>query len=586
MMSKSYCKVGAVCALGCTLQMVTCSRRFSTSHDLDRTVKVAKGLISPEDRRFIRAASTAAAFSSASTAQQPPKWSQFLQKKLFLYTFEARETLRKKWHFRKMKSRAGRKGMERLRELVEKPLAAMDLDKTLFVEDANFEQFKKNLHALQRFEAAGGIGFPVTGNNLQMAGKKFDKVQEEDLQKWNSKGLRNKPGIYVNGAYIQGLHGRVIQQSALQSMKATTTPAQPGNLGQKTMDGFEFLLQFVKEKVFTDEGISKFGHIGLHFISGRESYVLDGSNMNPVRGHLGGKLFLEENEYPVHTGDELIQKINEDVFAPALTAVFVWPVEEEIEREYKGNFGSKDFVEKHYADNIRPKQILVMEALQQYTKELFGPEEAHKMEYEIKPLAAPWPELDVNVKGINKGASLERFLEDEEVREHLKLEPFVDTTTTSDVVPTSTDKNTLDEEQNLQKLRRDVMTKVAVYGDAANDEGMFKALPKTGEQVALRVGMTDRCSQLGNLPNVQAEVDQVLNLATAVMKAKLQTVGDVRGLDDTDKAALSEMLGGEAYTPDAFIGFTQTTARTGGRRSSTNKRKRTSKKSPFLAQSQ
>ena len=96
------------------------------------------------------------------------------------------------------------------------------------------------------------------------------------------------------------------------------------------------------------------------------------------------------------------------------------------------------------------------------------------------PMKEPWPEMDLCVGGVDKGSALSRFLQHPDVTAYLgvaRVEP---------------DRH------------------VAVFGDAANDVPMFRAVH--GVSPALRVAMPHAGhAELLALANVRAEVSEVLN---------------------------------------------------------------------------
>ena len=97
----------------------------------------------------------------------------------------------------------------------------------------------------------------------------------------------------------------------------------------------------------------------------------------------------------------------------------------------------------------------------------------------ITPMKDPWPEMDVCVGGVDKGSALARFLAHKALREHLGVGAI------------------------------DPSRHVAVFGDAANDVPMFRAIG--GATPALRVGMPHAThAELVALSNVRAEVSEVL----------------------------------------------------------------------------
>ncbi len=108
----------------------------------------------------------------------------------------------------------------------------------------------------------------------------------------------------------------------------------------------------------------------------------------------------------------------------------------------------------------------------------------------------PWPEIDLNVAGADKGKALARFLKNKDVLKYLRY---------SSIDPAS---------------------QVAVFGDAANDVPMFKAMG--GERAGLRIHMphADDLELIKN-SNIKSEVADILHM---ICDAKKQSEHAASGL--------------------------------------------------------
>lgn len=119
--------------------------------------------------------------------------------------------------------------------------AACDLDKTLYPPPGpdHHSQLVANVDAMHQFEGCGGVVFPVTGNNLQMAHKKFmDPSQSKKMLR----EVRKNPGIFTNGALVLGAAGKIIEKHSL------------GNLICKDRKGGDFITRLLD---FFDEHRNK-----------------------------------------------------------------------------------------------------------------------------------------------------------------------------------------------------------------------------------------------------------------------------------------------------------------------------------------
>eukprot|EP00392_Amoebophrya_sp_AT5.2_P018706 g19312.t1 len=144
-----------------------------------------------------------------------------------------------------------------------------------------------------------------------------------------------------------------------------------------------------------------------------------------------------------------------------------------------------------------------MEDLCGYVKKHYGADSG--LEYNLAASSGPWPEVDVNIKGVHKGSAIEAFLANAKVRRSIGLPQMP-----ANDLPAAA----------KAMLCESVARSLAVFGDAANDAGMFRELPKSGATAPLRVGMTGRCKALWPIANVHAEVSEVLDVLTKHLERK------------------------------------------------------------------
>jgi len=333
-------------------------------------------------------------------------------------------------------------------------IAACDLDKTLFppAGPEQAEQLNKNIDAMSRFEATGGFVFPVTGNNLLLAQRKFMHPDNETCM---LRDLRVNPGIFTNGALVLGPGGQELEKHALGAL-SLSAPEGEGP------DFLTALLDFVDNESHT----SLLNDVGICVLTpdGVAGYEAAYSNVE------GYARVMNVTARPLPRKD--IIELREEI----LLLLFLFP-----EVKVVNGMASQE----EYDQTTLPWQVRVVEAMEQgglmqcrySAKGLEGVGNGIK----ITMMKDPWPEVDINVAGVDKGQALSRFLQHESILKHLGVDS---------INP---------EEQ------------VAVFGDAPNDVPMFRAVD--GLQPALRVRMphsTDKA--LGELANHSAEVSDVLDL--------------------------------------------------------------------------
>lgn len=131
-----------------------------------------------------------------------------------------------------------------------------------------------------------------------------------------------------------------------------------------------------------------------------------------------------------------------------------------------------------YEDEVKPWQLRVRGAME--AAGLADCAGGGASGIKFTPMKDPWPEMDLCVGGVDKGSALSRFLQRAEVCSYLGVRS---------VEPAS---------------------HLAVFGDAANDVPMFRAV--CGVSPALRVAMPHSGHEdLLALANVRAEVSEVLS---------------------------------------------------------------------------
>merc|ERR1712032_1756246 len=141
--------------------------------------------------------------------------------------------------------------------------------------------------------------------------------------------------------------------------------------------------------------------------------------------------------------------------------------------------------QEEYEQMILPRQVRVVEAMERQGLMQCG-YSANGVEgvgngIKVIMMKDPWPEVDINVAGVDKGKALNRFLQHESILKHLGIDGV------------------------------DPERQVAVFGDAANDVPMFRDVG--GSQPALRVRMPHSTDEdLAEIANHSAEVSDVLDM--------------------------------------------------------------------------
>lgn len=328
--------------------------------------------------------------------------------------------------------------------------AACDLDKTLYPPPGpeHHSQLVANVDAMHQFEGCGGVVFPVTGNNLQMAQKKF---MDPSQSKRMLREVRKNPGIFTNGALVLGAAGKIIEKHSL------------GNLICKDRKGGDFITRLLD---FFDEHRNKsiIEDVGLMVLCPELM-----AGYKKAYFHVEG--FAQHMKVPalVWSKDELIQS-RKDI----LQVIILYP-------ELK-SADSKLQCEE-YMQTVRPRQEELQRAFKAY-----GLLDSAYEEELISGVGAgvnmtfmkdPWPSIDINVAGVNKGNALARFLNDATVLKYLK------------------------------RSTRPTAETIAVFGDAANDVPMFKEVD--GSKPLWRVAMPHATDPdlLGSC-NVRAQVGETL----------------------------------------------------------------------------
>lgn len=328
--------------------------------------------------------------------------------------------------------------------------AACDLDKTLYPPPGpeHYSQLVANVDAMCKFEESGGMVFPVTGNNLQMAQQKFmDPRQNKKMLR----DVRKNPGIFTNGALVLGAEGKILEKHSL------------GNLICKQGKRNDFITQLLD---FFDEHQHKpiIEDVGL-LVSCSDLLV------GYKNAYSHSEAFAQHMRIPPASWSrEDILQHRKDV----LQVIILFP-------ELKSADSRTQCQE--YLQVIRPRQEELQRAFRSY-----GLLDCAYEEETISGVGAginlilmkdPWPSLDINVAGVNKGTALKRFLKNTAVINSL-IRPTFPTAET-----------------------------VAVFGDAANDVPMFEEV--NGFKPLWRVAMPHATDpDLLLACNVRAQVGETL----------------------------------------------------------------------------
>merc|ERR1712061_172380 len=103
------------------------------------------------------------------------------------------------------------------------------------------KQLEKNIAAMAMYEGAGGIVFPVTGNNLLLAQREFMDPQDETRM---LRDIRSSPGIFLNGALALGPQGHVLERWALGDVRLYSKDDLSKQVMPESVDFVTALLEF------------------------------------------------------------------------------------------------------------------------------------------------------------------------------------------------------------------------------------------------------------------------------------------------------------------------------------------------------
>lgn len=332
-------------------------------------------------------------------------------------------------------------------------VAACDLDKTLFPPSGpnHATQLRKNIQAMFDFENAGGFVFPVTGNNLLLAQKKF--MDPEDGIRM-LRELRAHPGIYMNGGLVLGPHGKEIEKHALGNLHLWEHP-----------HGVDFITGLLH---FWDECLKGplLDDVGVLLLTSEHmaGYDIAFCNVDGYSKSQGVTAMKWNREEVIRNKSDISLILL--LFSPIVSG----KTPEEAREEY----------EMH----IKPKQVAVQEAIHKYGLGNCSYVREHSRAghgIHMTLMKDPWPEIDITVAGVDKGTALSRFLGDRDILSHLRQECI------------------------------DPGTQLAVFGDAPNDVPMFKGVGDAQPGLRVRMPFADDTALIEN-SNMSGEVADVLQL--------------------------------------------------------------------------
>eukprot|EP00933_Yihiella_yeosuensis_P018320 TRINITY_DN15077_c0_g5_i1.p1 TRINITY_DN15077_c0_g5~~TRINITY_DN15077_c0_g5_i1.p1 ORF type:complete len:394 (+),score=75.68 TRINITY_DN15077_c0_g5_i1:160-1182(+) len=315
---------------------------------------------------------------------------------------------------------------------------------------------------MTKFESVGGFVFPVTGNNLLMAQKKMmDPTNATKMLR----ELRLNPGIYTNGGLVLGPGGKVIEKHAL------------GNLvceAKSNLSGLDFVIGLLN---FFDDSSNSATTRGVGLLLLAPEYI---GGYDAAYDNVDEYASLMKVTARKMSRDDIINA-KEDV----LLILLLFPPLKSKEPQV---------AKQEYADMVLPRQKQMQTAMQEYG--LLDCRYSGELEngvgngIKLTLMKDPWPEIDINVAGVDKGKALARFVTSPEVLKYLGQDHI------------------------------DPQKHVAVFGDAANDLPMFEQIG--GVRPAIRVAMPHADhDELIMHSNVRAEVDSVLTDIVQSKKAHL-----------------------------------------------------------------
>ena len=344
-------------------------------------------------------------------------------------------------------------GRRRRRRYARILVAACDLDKTVYppAGPERASQLEANVSAMATFERLGGFVFPVTGNNPPQAQVKFLDPAGKPLR-----DVSKHPGIFCNGGLTLGPGGIELERHALGELWMNGPSWERSDRAR--IDFVTALLDFWDAPAHRPltAGVGLLFFLP-HVLAGYESAYAnveafcESQNVTPER-RSRASLITERDR--------------------VLQVVMLFPP-----------FGAAP---NSYEEETRPWQLRVQSAMEAagLTSCARGSAKVGGgggSGIKIIVMKDPWPEVDVTVGGVDKGSALARFLQRREVCAFVGADHV------------------------------DPAEHVAVFGDAANDVPMFRAIG--GVSPALRVGMPHAGDEeLCRLSNVRAQVSQVLEL--------------------------------------------------------------------------
>ena len=465
-------------------------------------------------------------------------------------------------------------------------IAACDLDKTLYPihsktnETFHNDQFKANLQAVKNFKDAGGIVFPVTGNNIPMARVKFESEFESETDIALKFEIDKMPGIYNNGGYIRG-HALVKKDENNNPIKdsegkdiyvQSVLEQHPINKLVKTdTTGTSiflniFLEWFVEYNIKNNNKLGIFIFTGDALLSFKDNNNLENTigygakqnvlgkdynkrSFNITQDHISKHfkdtptIFMELGSLKIYKNYELL--LSTDPNPNVLLICILWNEEQFINNPVYKKQTVQEFEE--FTTELRNKSN-GFAYNSDYRSELGKKIAANDTEAEIaagikifetvgngialKGMPDPWPELDITVNGVSKGEALGRFLKYKQIKEYLKKKYITSTDITSTDI-TSTDITSTD--ITSTDIKNISAYNLAVFGDASNDLPMFN--PIDGKYPICRVFMSSATEKtLEIASNIRSEVAPVLNYLADKLKPVTLSSGsqiDTPQLDNT-----------------------------------------------------
>merc|ERR1719343_1945320 len=254
--------------------------------------------------------------------------------------------------------------------------------------------------------------------------------------------IGSKPGIFLNGALALGPGGSVLERWALGDVRLYSKDDLSKQVTTESVDFVTALLEFARKH--KESGLLK--DIGLALLTEDELLAFDGLECSETVENLARMHQVTSRRASY---EEILCKRHK-----VCLTIWCWPWGWDVETTSESS-------KKTFTEEIEPMQAIILAQMQaeglfncvhcargltvEGTACLVSSGIAHEG-IQVFPMRDPWPSIDMLVGGVNKGATLGRFLRRPEILKCLDM-PVIDPA-----------------------------RHVAVFGDAPNDVSMFQSV--------------------------------------------------------------------------------------------------------------